>query len=211
MKIYIIYELFLCLLVVTFCPPGGFMLTVPSHNLHCYPHHQISSYEQVQVRASPGTCCPWAHSPSKYVNILNFLGQHASSPSGVLWSSSLNHQHWSSTLQDALSFHYGGIMRLDTIQYIIFHGYCYPNRALLHDKLLHVTTCQTSVEPFGLTLDWLARDMLGVDASSSICRSSHLLLIPWAQLPDRCVVGITTVVVVVVSWVEENRREVIEE
>ena len=28
MKIYIIYELFLCLLVVTFCPPGGFMLTV---------------------------------------------------------------------------------------------------------------------------------------------------------------------------------------
>ena len=74
-------------------------------------------------------------------------------------------------------------MMLDTIQYIIFHRYCYPNRALLHDKLLHVTTS----------------DMLGVDASSSICRSSHLLLIPWAQLPDRCVVGITTGVVVVVT------------
>ena len=98
MKIYIIYELFLCLLVVTFCPPGGFMLTVPSHNLHCYPHHQISSYEQFPVRTSPGTCCPWAHSPSKYVNILNLLGQHASSPSGVLWSSFLNHQPWSSSL-----------------------------------------------------------------------------------------------------------------
>ena len=57
----------------------------------------------------------------------------------------------------------------------------------------------------------LARDMLGVDASSSICRSSHLLLIPWAQLPDRREVGITTGVVVVVGWVEENRREVTEE
>ena len=71
----------------------------------------------------------------------------------ILESSALVILPGSSTLQDALSFHYGGIMRLDTIQYIIFHGYCYPNRALLHDKFLHVTTCQTSVEPFGLTLD----------------------------------------------------------
>ena len=165
MKIYIIYELFLCLLVVTFCPPGGFMLTVPSHSLHCYPHHQISSYEQFPVRTSPGICCPWAHSPSKYVNILNLLGQHASSPSGVLWSSSLNHQHWSSTLQDALSFHYGGIMRLDTIQYIIFHGYCYPNCALLHDKFLHVTTCPWYARSWCILLNLqifpLAADSMG--------------------------------------------------
>ena len=51
MKIYIIYELFLCLLVVTFCPPGGFMLTVVPMLIHC------RCQATIRVRQCSGLFC----------------------------------------------------------------------------------------------------------------------------------------------------------